>query len=120
MINKDAYVFKQNLKGNWTPLDVFGTPMIVGEIILYATGGGSGGIDWRVGKIVEIIDKPDPYRPRYGIKKMKMKRATKGYNHAKGSIWELQERCAYLSNVENAFVLTHPSPEIAALFKDVT
>jgi len=119
MINKDAHVFKQTLKGLWTPLDVFGTPMVVGEILLYATGGGSGGIDWRVGKIVEIIEREESWS-HSTTKKMKMKRAVKGYNRAKGVIWELQERYAYLTNVENAFVLTHPKPEIVELFKDVT
>lgn len=113
---KDKKIFADKLKGNWIPEDIFGTPMVVGEILLYATGGGGSAISWRVGKIIEVVTKENHWgEPTH---KLKMRRAEQGWR-IKDKEWELMERPSYLSNVHNAFVLTHPDPAVAKLFKDV-
>lgn len=115
-IEKDKKVFQDKLKGNWIPEDIFGTPMVVGEILLYATGGGGSAISWRVGKILEVVVKENEWGDV--THKLKMRRAEQGWR-VEDKKWELMAKPSYLTNVHNAFVLTHPEPEVAKLFKDV-
>jgi len=112
MTDKDKQVFKDILKGNWVPEDVFGTPMVVGELLLYATGGGGGAICWRVGKIIEVVVKKRDWGNGI-MHKLKLRSAQKW-----GTEWQMVDRYTYLTNVNNAFVLTDPSEIIVELFKD--
>ncbi len=112
---KDKQVFTETLKGLEIARDVFGTPIVEGEIILYAVMSGHS-IDWRVGKILEVIRKKDVWDR--DTLKLKVRRATKGWG-TKSQDWTLQDKHSYLTNVNNAFVLTDPKPEITELFKDI-
>jgi len=112
---KDKQVFTETLQGLKIARDVFGTPIVEGEIILYAVMSGHS-IDWRVGKILEVVRKKDQWSRE--TLKLKVRRAEKGWR-SKNFEWTLQEKHSYLTNVNNAFVLTDPKPEIAELFKDV-
>lgn len=114
---KDKKVFEDKLKGTWIPEDIFGTPMVVGEIILYATGGGGSAISWRVGKIIEVVTKENEWGDI--THKLKMRRAEQGWLPDEKK-WVLMEKNSYLTNVYNAFVLTHPDKAVAKLFKGVT
>lgn len=122
--DKDKQVFKDKLSGKTIARDVFGTPMLEGELVLHAAGSRSSA-EMRVLKILEVRNKTE-YRGGYGgrprseytVVSLKVRRATRGWgkNNQK---WTLQDRHSFIKTIENCIVLTDPKPEIVELFKDV-
>ncbi len=118
---KDKQVFIDSLNGKKIARDVFGTPIIEGEIILHAAGGGTTP-EMRVLKILEVRNKESTgwhngKRNQTFMKvSLKVRRATKGW---RSNDWTLQERASFITSLKNCIVLTDPKPEILELFKDV-
>lgn len=118
---KDKQVFKDTLTGKTIARDVFGTPMVEGEIILHAAGGQTP--EMRVLKILEVRNKEKTgyhfgkTNQRWTEVSLKVRRAERGWS-GKGT-WTLQERPSFITTLQNCIVLTSPKPEILDLFKDV-
>jgi len=122
---KDKQVFTESLKGLKTAKDRFGTPIVNGEIIAYAT------VQWKspimkVAKIIEIKRKEGTKNVNQGGKwvsvpdqkvTLRVQGATKSSWDENGK-WELQN-ASTLKKIENVIVLTDPVQEVIDLFKDI-
>jgi hypothetical protein len=122
---KDKQVFKESLKGLKTAKDRFGTPIIEGEIIAYAT------VQWKspimkVAKILEVKRKEGTKNVSQGGAwvtvpdqkvTLRVQGATKSSWDENGK-WELQQ-ASTLKKIENVIILTNPVQEVVDLFKDV-
>jgi len=122
---KKKQVFTESLKGLKTAKDRFGTPIVNGEIIAYAT------VQWKspimkVAKIIEIKRKEGTKNVSQGGKwvsvpdqkvTLRVQGATKSSWDENGK-WELQQ-ASTLKKIENVIVLTDPIQEVVDLFKDI-
>lgn len=119
---KDKQVFKDTLTGKTIARDVFGTPMVEGEILIHATGGTSA--EMRVLKIL-LVRNTQKSRGGYGGRplesftevSLKVRRATKVWRSKND--WVLQDRHSFITTLQNCVVITDPTPAILELFKDV-
>lgn len=121
---KEKQIFKDTLTGKIIARDVFGTPMIEGEILLHAAGGQTP--EMRVLKILEVRNKE---KTGYHFGKtgqswievsLKVRRAERrGSGWNRRGKWTLQDRHSFITTLQNCIVLTDPKPEILDLFKDV-
>ena len=125
---KDKQVFTESLKGLKTAKDRFGTPIIAGEIIAYATVQYQSPI-MKVAKILEVKRKDSTKSIRQSdgsyISKpdqkisLRVQGANKcSWNHNNEGGWELQQKSS-LRKIENVIILTNPTQEILDLFKDI-
>jgi hypothetical protein len=122
---KDKQVFTESLKGLKTAKDRFGTPIIAGEIIAYATVQYQSPI-MKVAKILEVKRKDSTKSVRHGddwvdIPDQKISLRVQGAHKSSWNQegeWALQQKSS-LKKIENVIVLTDPTEEILYLFKDV-
>jgi len=122
---KDKQVFKESLKGLKTAKDRFGTPIIDGEIIAYATTQYKSPV-MKVAKILEVKRKMGTKGIRQGGAyvqvpdqkvTLRIRGATKSSWDENGN-WELQQASS-LKKIENVIILTDPIQEIVDLFEDI-
>lgn len=123
---KEKQVFKESLKGLKTAKDRFGTPIIAGEIIAYAT------VQYqsptmKVAKILkvnrkestEMVKQGDKWVPVPSQKITLLVQGAQKWGSDESCKWELQGKSS-LKKIENVLVITNPTQEILDLFKDIT
>jgi len=126
---KDMQVFQESLKGQKAARDRFGTPMVEGEIIAYATAQNSAA-HLKVGKILKVTR--TPYTSHKSVRKadgsgwdyipvmdQKVVLSVRGAEKHGDGEWKLQQKASRFENIHNAIVLTDVKPEILELFKDI-
>lgn len=126
---KDMQVFQESLKGQKTARDRFGTPMVEGEIIAYATAANSAA-HLKVGKILKVTR--TPVQRHKSVRKadgsgwdyvpytdQKVVLTVRGADRHSDGPWTLQQKSSRFENIHNAIVLTDVKPEILELFKDI-
>ncbi len=124
MIAKNKQIFKDTLSGKEIAKDIFETPMVEGEIILYS-GRYNGSDQMMIAKIIKV-KRPSSKNSRHDSfgqliwrephQKIKL-RVRRCIKNCSG--WHIMKNNSNISKIDNVIVLTNPKPEILRLFKDI-